>query len=38
MVCLVCLCISAKPKKKASPVRVACVGNSITYGTGISDR
>lgn len=30
---------AAKRKKGAAqPVRVACVGNSITYGTGIADR
>lgn len=30
---------AAKHKKGATqPVRVACVGNSITYGTGIADR
>ena len=31
--------VNAAPKKKAAPkVKVACVGNSITYGTGIQDR
>lgn len=31
--------VAAKRKKVAAePVRVACVGNSITYGTGIADR
>ncbi len=30
---------AAKKKTKATqPIRVACVGNSITYGTGIADR
>lgn len=29
--------VDAKPRKK-QPIRVACVGNSITYGTGIADR
>lgn len=28
----------AKPKAKKAPIRVACIGNSITYGTGIADR
>lgn len=27
-----------KPKRQASPIKVACVGNSITYGYGLSDR
>ncbi|BBE19482.1 xylanase [Aquipluma nitroreducens] len=26
------------PSKYASPIKVACIGNSITYGSGISDR
>ena len=31
--------VAAKRKKVAAePMRVACVGNSITYGTGIADR
>ena len=31
--------VNAAPKKKAAQkVKVACVGNSITYGTGIQDR
>lgn len=30
--------ISAKPKAKKQPLRVACIGNSITYGTAIDDR
>lgn len=29
---------AGKKKQKAQPIRVACVGNSITYGTGIEDR
>ena len=29
---------AARKQKKAQPIRVACVGNSITYGTGIKDR
>ena len=29
---------ASKKKLKAQPIRVACVGNSITYGTGIEDR
>ena len=29
---------ASKKKQKAQPIRVACVGNSITYGTGIEDR
>lgn len=31
--------ISASAKRKqATPLRVACIGNSITYGTGVEDR
>ena len=26
------------PSKYVSPIKVACIGNSITYGSGISDR
>lgn len=26
------------PSKYASPIKVACIGNSITYGSGIADR
>ena len=29
---------AASKKQKTQPIRVACVGNSITYGTGIKDR
>lgn len=29
---------ASRKKQKAQPIRVACVGNSITYGTGIEDR
>jgi len=29
---------AAKKKVAAKPIKVACVGNSITYGTGIKDR
>lgn len=39
--CLTTLQLSAAGKRKkgaAQPIRVACVGNSITYGTGIADR
>ena len=39
--CLTTLQLPAAAKRKkvaAEPVRVACVGNSITYGTGIADR
>lgn len=39
--CLTTLQLPAAAKRKkvaAEPVRVACVGNSITYGTGIVDR
>lgn len=32
------LSISAAPKKRVQKIKVACVGNSITYGTGIEDR
>ena len=30
--------VPGRKKASAPPVRVACVGNSITYGTGIQDR
>lgn len=30
--------VPGRKKATAPPVRVACVGNSITYGTGIQDR
>lgn len=30
--------VPSRKKATAPPVRVACVGNSITYGTGIQDR
>ena len=33
--CLFCLCVVAQEKK---PVKIACVGNSITYGWGIKNR
>lgn len=39
--CLTTLQLPAAAKRKkvaAEPVRVACMGNSITYGTGIADR
>ena len=39
--CLTTLQLPAAAKRKkvaAQPVRVACIGNSITYGTGIADR
>ncbi len=39
--CLTTLQLSAAAKRKkgaVQPIRVACVGNSITYGTGIADR
>uniref|UniRef100_UPI004027F215 GDSL-type esterase/lipase family protein n=1 Tax=Prevotella sp. TaxID=59823 RepID=UPI004027F215 len=39
--CLTTLQLPAAAKRKkgaTQPVRVACVGNSITYGTGIADR
>ena len=38
--CFATLPLSAAKKKQAAkqPIRVACVGNSITYGTGIKDR
>jgi len=32
----VCLC--AAPKRKSEPLRVACVGNSVTYGYGLAHR
>lgn len=30
--------VPGRKKATAPPVRVACVGNSITYGTGFQDR
>ena len=33
-----CLTASAAGKKTVRKIKVACVGNSITYGTGIKDR
>lgn len=33
--CLITLCVAAQEKK---PVKIACVGNSITYGWGIKNR
>ena len=33
--CLISLCVAAQEKK---PVKIACVGNSITYGWGIKNR
>lgn len=38
MLSLGVLSISAAPKKQVQKIKVACVGNSITYGTGIEDR
>ena len=41
LVFVLCLTASAQPidpAKYASPVKVACIGNSITYGSGIPDR
>ncbi len=32
------VCVNALPTAKKKQVKVACVGNSITYGTAISDR
>ncbi len=32
------VCVNALPAAKKKQVKVACVGNSITYGTAISDR
>ena len=32
------LSVSAARKKPVQKIKVACVGNSITYGTGIQDR
>jgi lysophospholipase L1-like esterase/pimeloyl-ACP methyl ester carboxylesterase len=29
---------SIDPSKYSSPIKVACIGNSITYGSGIADR
>lgn len=34
--CFLFCCI--QQSKAASPIKIACVGNSITYGTGIKDR
>lgn len=35
-ICL--LCNSMLQSKTGNPIKIACVGNSITYGTGIKDR
>lgn len=36
---LLCLPLVARPKAKpVRPLRVACVGNSVTYGYGLRDR
>lgn len=32
------LTLSAAKKKQVQQIKVACIGNSITYGTGIKDR
>lgn len=32
------LSVEAARKKTVQKIKVACVGNSITYGTGIEDR
>ncbi len=31
-------CKSESPKEKVKPIKIACVGNSITYGSGIAHR
>lgn len=37
--CVCCaLCAATQAATRHKPVKVACVGNSITYGTGLSDR
>lgn len=36
-VCLLLICITANSDNK-EPIRIACIGNSITYGSGIKDR
>ena len=38
MLALTSIGASASAKKAARKIKVACVGNSITYGTGIKDR
>ena len=38
VLCLSGLAQPIDPAKYASPVKVACIGNSITYGSGIPDR
>lgn len=31
------LTATARPRHRATPLRVACIGNSVTYGTGLAD-
>ncbi len=38
LACSINLSMYSAPKTPKKPVKVACVGNSITYGTGIADR
>lgn len=38
MLCCATSAMAAQKKKTQPKIRVACVGNSITYGTGIADR
>ncbi len=35
---LVCTAVFAQDVKSVAPIKVACIGNSITYGSGIQDR
>lgn len=34
---LVTLAATARPRRRVEPVRVACIGNSVTYGTGLDN-
>lgn len=38
LACLIALTTAAQTRPQQRPVRVACVGNSITYGAGIPNR
>ena len=35
--CGLCMSLGARPKKRVVPVKVACIGNSVTYGTGLEN-
>ena len=38
LACLLTLTTAAQTRPQRRPIRVACVGNSITYGAGIPNR